>query len=239
MHALGSNLITADVRIGLGYTAVLLENGACGLAYTMQEEERESCCTVVEAGNLTGRKASDLVDWLKSSDATARTIGLATLNALIVPPGAAVDSDILDLLAIDARDSVGMVGYFGPLVPPIRERARSLHIFERISKPGADILPESRAPELLPECKIAIITATTLLNQTLDGLLEHCTAAREIVLLGPSTPLSPEPFSRSGVTILSGIQVIDAPQILRIISQGGGTRRFKQAVRKLTLRIAS
>ena len=235
----GSNLRTADVRIGLGYTAVLLQNGRCGLAYTMQEKERESCCTVVEAGRLAERKASDLVKWLKSSNATARTVALATLNALIELPDAAVDSDILDLLAINTTDSVGMVGYFGPLVQAIKERSRSLHIFERTPIPDDNVLPESRAPELLPECQVVIVTATTLLNRTFDGLLEHCTIAREIVLLGPSTPFLPETFSRRGVTILSGIQVVDAPQILRIISEGGGTRQFRGAVRKLTLRTAA
>jgi len=33
----------ADVRAGLGYTAVMLEDGACGLAYTFRNE-LGSCC---------------------------------------------------------------------------------------------------------------------------------------------------------------------------------------------------
>jgi uncharacterized protein (DUF4213/DUF364 family) len=32
--------VVRDVRIGLGYTAVLLDDGACGLAYTFRDEAR-------------------------------------------------------------------------------------------------------------------------------------------------------------------------------------------------------
>ena len=30
--------VIRDLRIGLGYTAVLLDDGACGLAYTFRDE---------------------------------------------------------------------------------------------------------------------------------------------------------------------------------------------------------
>jgi hypothetical protein len=32
--------VAEDVGIGLGYTGVLLDDGACGLAYTFREEAR-------------------------------------------------------------------------------------------------------------------------------------------------------------------------------------------------------
>jgi len=57
------------------------------------------------------------------------------------------------------------------------------------------------------------------------------------VLLGPSTPFMPEVFRRHGVTMLSGLQVVDAAQVLRVVSEGGGTRQFGRAARKVSLRI--
>jgi uncharacterized protein (DUF4213/DUF364 family) len=81
-----------------------------------------------------------------------------------------------------------------------------------------------------------VLSATTLLNHTIDGLLDLCRSAREIALLGPSTPFLPEVFTRHGVTMLSGLQVVDAPHVLRIVSEGGGTRQFGRTVRKLNLR---
>ena len=100
-----------DVRIGLGYTAVLLENRACGLGYTLREEAREGCSVIREAGSLVGRPASELAEWARSLDAIAAAVGLATLNAAIEPPPETPDADLLDLLELTRDDVVGMVGY--------------------------------------------------------------------------------------------------------------------------------
>ena len=59
-----------------------------------------------------------------------------------------------------------------------------------------------------------MLSATTLLNHTIDGLLDYCKEAREIAILGPSTPFLPKLFSRRNVTILSGIQVVDGATTL-------------------------
>jgi uncharacterized protein (DUF4213/DUF364 family) len=226
----------ADIRVGLGYTAVALEDGRCGLAFTLHETEYESCTVVVEAGTLAGRKASELISWMKQRDETACAIGLATANALIGLPHSAVESDILDLLPVGSEDAVGMIGYFGPLVDPIKKRARRLHIFERKPIPELGVLSDSAAGDLLPQCQVVILSATTLLNHTIDDLLGCCKAAREIAILGPSTPFLPGVFSRRGVTMLSGIHVVDGPRVLRIVSEAGGTRSFGSAIRKLSLR---
>jgi len=224
-----------DVRVGLGYTAVALEDGRCGLAYTLHEKDYESCTVIAEAGTLAGRRASELISWMKQSDVTACAIGLATANALIGIPQGAAESDILDLLPVGSEDSVGMIGYFGPLVGSIRKRARILHIFERKPIPDLGVLPDSAAVDLLPQCQVVVLSATTILNQTIDGLLDCCKEAREIAILGPSTPFLPDSFRKRGVTILSGVQVIDGPQVLRVVSEAGGTRSFGKAIRKLTL----
>jgi uncharacterized protein (DUF4213/DUF364 family) len=236
--SLAAQQAAADVRVGLGYTAVALEDGRCGLAYTMHEREYESCTVVAEAGTLAGRKASDLISWIMQPDETACAIGLATANALIDIPRDAVESDILDLLSVEAEDTVGMIGYFGPLVNPIKRKARTMHIFERKPIPDLGVLPDTAAGELLPKCHVVVLSATALLNRTIDGLLGSCKAAREIAVLGPTTPFLPEPFRKRGVTILSGIQVIDSPRVLQIVSEAGGTRSFGKAIRKLALRIA-
>ena len=233
----GADCATADIRIGLGYTAVLLADGRCGLAYTLHEEEYESCCVIPESGTLAGRKASELAAWLKMSDTTACAIGLAAINAVIGSTDSAVESDIMESLPVKPEDTVGMVGYFGPLVKPLRERVRSLHIFERRPNPGLGILPEAATRDLLPQCGVVVLSATTILNHTIDGLLDCCKAAREIALLGPSTPFLPEVFRSHGVTMLSGLQVVDPAQVLRVVSEGGGTRQFGRAARKVTLRI--
>ena len=231
--------IVRDVRIGLSYTAVQLDDGSCGVAFTFREEAGEACTALQQSGTISGRPAKEVAGWALGVDAIATAVGVATLNALIEPPLTAVEADVRDLMQVGSDDVVGMVGYFEPLVGMITERARTLHIFERKPMEGAGIRPDSAAPILLPECDVVIVSGTTVVNHTIDGLLGHATRAREVVLLGPSTPLLPEVFQKRGVTLLSGIQVVDGDQLLRVVSEGGGTRRLGRAVRKLCVRLSA
>ena len=225
-----------DVRIGLGYTAVRLESGACGLAYTFRGEAGEGCGVMRDAGGLAGQPAGRIAGLARSLDAISTAVGLATLNALIAPPPDAVEANVTEDLRVASDDVVGMVGYFGPLVAGLREQAKTLHIFERqYGNPG--VLPDWAATTLLPECSVVVLSATTLLNRTLDTLLEKCSHARAVALVGPSTPFLPQVFAHRHITLLSGVQVVDAERVLRVVSEGGGTRQFGRAARKLTLRL--
>jgi uncharacterized protein (DUF4213/DUF364 family) len=226
----------ADVRVGLGYTGVQLDDGRCGLAYTFRQGTGAGCCVLKEAGSLSGRSASELAERAHSQDLIIAALGLATLNALIKPalPSA---GDVLDLLSVDKTETVGMVGYFGPLVDPLKRRAKVLHTFEQHENMGPEVLPEGAAERLLPQCQVVIVSATALLNRTLDAILDCCRGAREVAILGPSTPLLPSVFASRGVTILSGIEVTDSRQALRIISEGGGTRQLGNTIRKVSLRV--
>ena len=232
----GDRLAT-DIRVGLGYTAVALDDGRCGVAFTIHEREYESCTVLAEAGTLAGRKAAELISWIKQDDETACAVGLATVNALITPSREAVEADILEQLSIGPNDAVGMIGYFGPLIDRIKKDARILHVFERKPIPEFGVLPATATPDLLPQCQVVIISGTTLLNRTIDGILDFCKTAREVAVLGPSTPFLPGPFKKRGVTILSGIQVVDTEKVLRIVSEAGGTPSFGPFVRKLSMRI--
>lgn len=137
----------AEVRLGLGYTAVQLDDGRCGLAYTFRDELHEGCGVISAAGTLAGRPAADLAQWAKSTDLLDSAVGLATLNALIGAPVAAMDTDLLTELRVTSTDVVGMVGYFGPFIEPLRRRAKALHVFERHPAVDSGVLPESAAVE--------------------------------------------------------------------------------------------
>lgn len=228
-----------DVRIGLGYTAVRLDTGTCGLAYTFRDEAGECCSVMGQAGTIVGRQANEIAAWAKELNAVTAAVGLATLNALVEPPPGSMEADIAGRLRLEPGDVVGMVGYFGPLVEFVTARASKLHIFERRPTANGGVLPDWAAPVLLPECDVVLLSATTIANRTADSLLECARQAREVVVLGPSAPMVPEVFAERGVTLLSGVQVVDQDRLLRIVSEGGGTRRFGTAVRKLVLRLNS
>lgn len=230
----------SDVRIGLGYTAVRLADGRTGVAFTFRDLA-EGCCSVFNGIRpLSTRPAADLLALLESHDAIEAGVGLACANALVTPDEAAcVDGDILDHLDLRPEDHVGMVGHFEPLVEAIQKRARALTVFERVDRPSGLLRPQQDAETALPRCQVALITATSIINHTVDNLLEAARGCREVVLLGPSTPLMAEVFSGHKVTMLSGVVVKEPEAVLRVVSEGGGTRQFAPYVRKVTLRVST
>jgi uncharacterized protein (DUF4213/DUF364 family) len=228
----------SDVRIGLGYIAVMLADGQTGVAYTFRDQAQGGCSVFNGIRPLSGRPAVDLLALLTSRDAIESGVGLACANALANNSDATyLDGDILDHLDLRPEDDVGMVGHFAPLVGAIRARAHSLTVFERVDQPSGLLPPRAEAEATLPRCQVALITATSVINHTVDTLVGAARGCREVVLLGASTPLMAEVFTFEGVTMLSGVVVKSSEEVLRVVSEGGGMRQFSPYVRKVTLRV--
>jgi uncharacterized protein (DUF4213/DUF364 family) len=222
--------LVIDLRIGLRYTAVLLEGGFCGVAYTFFREG--NCLSFPWQRPLVGQTTTKLLGMLGSSDLVETAVGLATLNALANHSVPTMSSgDILDNLSLQPDDCVAMVGLFEPLVPVIRNKVRRLVIFERSQ--GAGFLPPEEMGGVLPDCQVVLVTATTLINRTFGEILERARGCREVALLGPSTPLLPDYFFPRGVTLLSGIMVERSAELLRVVSEAGGTPHFMPFARKV------
>jgi uncharacterized protein (DUF4213/DUF364 family) len=62
-------------------------------------------------------------------------------------------------------------------------------------EPKEGDFPAEAAPEIIPQADIVAITAMTLVNKTFDGLMKLRRPNAEVVLIGPSTPLSPNLIS--------------------------------------------
>jgi len=220
--------IVADVRIGLGYTAVRLESGHAGVAWTAKTDA-PSCTHFTEAGSLTGRPARELLTMLgDESSALARTVGLATANALLaaLPSPPVSREEVLSTLHITPEDRVVMVGYFAPVIAQIRKTGCHLDIVELNSHHGGTLTPE-QGREAMTHCTVAIVTGTSLINGSCDEVLAGLGQQRAVVLLGPSSPLCPVAFKGTPVTHVAGSRVRNAEALLRIVSEGGGTMLMK------------
>jgi uncharacterized protein (DUF4213/DUF364 family) len=229
-----------DVRIGLGYTAVQLNTGQVGLAFTFHKDIKGGCDVLKGMGSLIGRRASDMISHLDSPDKIKTALALATVNALpnsndktLIPGNA------LKQIPMDPSDHVGMVGHFVPVVALVREKCASLTIFERIDFPTGNLLPDKEIPNILPDCQVALISSTTIINGTLDAILDAAANCREVVLLGASTPLLARAFDNTPVTLLSGVVVNQPAEILSMVSQGGGMGSFKNYITKVNQRVGS
>jgi uncharacterized protein (DUF4213/DUF364 family) len=222
-----------DVRIGLGYTAVMLDDERVGLAYTFTRADFGGCSVFDRTRPLAGRRVEELLGFLTSDDPIEAGLGLAAANALAnTAPEQGRAGDVLDALELSSSDRVGMIGFFGPLIPVLEKRVRSLEIFEEHERPGENLRAAAEALTRLRSCDVALITSTSIVNNTIDPLLEAASSCRETVLLGTSTPQVPDAFTDTPVTCLSGITVNDARGILQVVSEGGGTRYFKPFVTK-------
>jgi len=217
-----------DVRIGLGYTSVRLENGHAGLAWTAKSQPG-SCSHEAKAGTLAGRPAGELLALLSGfGQSLSKTIGLATANALAssMQRPQSVSTEILQLIDVQPQEHVAMVGFFGPVVPRLKKIGCRLDILELDPEKAGTLTPE-QGREPLAACDVAIITGTSLITGTLDGLLAGLGDPRAVVLLGPSTFMRPEVFAGTKVTHLAGSWVRDAEMVEKIVSEGGGTRILK------------
>ncbi len=234
VQPLANGRVAIDVRVGLRYTVVLLDDGSSGLAATMSSG---FACSSEYLGSFKNRDAAELIDFARSASSLSSTVGMATINALFKPEdGEITYGDVTKYLGVSKEDTLGMVGAFPPLIRWARGKAGRLFVFERYPLQGVEeYRPDWTEPLLLPQCSVVIVSATTIANKTLDGLLDCSRGARTVALVGPTTPLSSKVFANSKVSILSGVKIIDAHGLLEIVSQGGGARDFAGSAEKINM----
>lgn len=228
LSARARGITVADVRVGLAYTAVALDNGHAGLAGGAAAADPQFRNFEL-AGTLAGSPAERLLAMLvDENSALARAVGLATANALLsMPPRPAfTDREVTSAVDITAEDRVAMVGYFAPVVSRLRRVGCLLDIIE-LDERYTDTVGPSQGAAYLAECTVALITGTTLVNGTCDEVLASLGAPRAAVLLGPSSPLCPELLREGALTHIAGSRVHNADAVLRLVSEGGGTKLMR------------
>lgn len=227
------------VCIGLNWTAVVIrKNGIkfCGLASTVWEgHDHTSEPRIEKAGKLENMSGQELAELALSSNLTLRSVGIASLNAQLQPqmPDNWTESNAGEILAENGKDKrMVMVGRF-PFTEDLRSRVKELVVLEQT--PDPDDLPASQAQEVIPKAEVVAITGMTLINHTLEDILKLCQASAFVMVLGPSTPLSPILFEY-GVNLISGAVVDQIEPVMRVVMQGGNFRQVhKVGVRLVNL----
>lgn len=120
------------------------------------------------------------------------------------------------LMKKGAGKNIALVGHF-LFIPRLMGVARNLWVIEQ--HPVEDDYPEKSAAEFIPQADVVALTASALINHTLDNLLALCNPEAMVMILGPSTPLSPVLFCH-GATVIAGSRVIDETSVLNSIGQG-------------------
>jgi uncharacterized protein len=179
---------------------------------------------VRDAGRLLDMSAGVLAELAHSPSATEAAIGFAAINALLPRPEQ-------DLVAVNAEEviaqqgegkQVAVIGHF-PFVDNLRARVGDLFVLEQ--SPRGNDLPSTAAHQVIPRVDVVAITGSALVNHTLESLmgLVHC--GTTVLVLGPSTPLSPVLF-RYGMQYISGTVVEDIDATLRTVRQGANFQQL-------------
>jgi uncharacterized protein (DUF4213/DUF364 family) len=219
-----------SIWVGAHWTVVCSRH--CGLASTLLSEQPHGHERVRDVGRLHLKSARELAGYSLSSHPLEASIGVATINSLLeVDERQAVEINAEEVLVGRGQGKkVAMVGHF-PFIPRLHRVAQQLWVIEQ--RPTQDEYPAEAAPDLIPQADVVALTGSALINHTLDGLLSLCSRNALIMILGPSTPLSPVLF-RYGASMLSGSRVTDEAAALRTIGQGA-TFNQAEGVQKLTI----
>ena len=133
----------------------------------------------------------------------------------------------LDLIENRGERTV-VIGRF----PGVAERHPGIAVVEREPRPGE--YPESALPDLLPKAAFVAVTASTIVNGSLPGILARCKEAF-VLMIGPSTPLSPALFDL-GVDALSGFVARDLDKLAQAVSEGAAVAALRPFGRFVTIR---
>jgi uncharacterized protein (DUF4213/DUF364 family) len=214
ISSLGEDSLVREVRTCVFWTAVLSKH--CGLSSTFREEHPHHGM-VRGVGDLRNRSALELAEYAKSGNLLEASIGMATINSLIDIDETKCDAEnALDVLIEKGKGKdIAVVGHF-PWIPKLRKAARELWVLEQ--RPQAGDLPAEAAEDIIPKADVVAITGTSLINHTAEKLLDLAKGSF-VVMVGPTTPLSPVLFDW-GVDVVSGTKVVEPEKVLRSISEG-------------------
>lgn len=189
------------------------------------------------AGHLTSLSARTLAENVLEPPSPARSVGLAALNALLPRPPrgpALTAANASDWLRGHARGlRIGIVGWF-PFVDALKSDGFALDIFEKDPSTGFAVTHD-RARRLA-DCDILCITASTLLNDTLDGILAAARPSAKKILVGPSSPVTPATLD-FGFDAVCGCLVRRPAPLVRLIQQGACFRQLRHETPPGTLRL--
>ena len=223
-----------EIRVGPYWVLVCAGRGA-GLASALRSEAHlHGSKPVSGAGFLHLRTPHELAELLRSESPPEAAIGMAAVNSLLGPTlDGFTEENAAEILGRRGRGrTVAMVGHF-PFADRLREQCDRLWIFERGLNRGDQDLGEESMAELLPLADVVAVTATTVLNRTLTKVLDAVRSDAFVMILGPSTPLTPALFDL-GVDVICGTVVDDPSAVLRAVEQGAVTSQIT-GVRRVCL----
>lgn len=200
-----------------------------GVAMTVKENPDDNESSI----NYTGMSLKQLAEYSKSWNFKEASLGVAAINAFYNTE----DKIFRDSVTIDEGEGkeafmlykdkvkgkkVAVIGHF----PTIQSELGSicdLSILER--RPQKGDYPDPACEYILPDQDFLFITGVTLINKTLPRLLQIVSDHCEVVMVGPSVPLTKIMYDH-GADALSGFYVKDKEKMKDFVGTGNNFSIF-------------
>lgn len=219
------------VIVGVHWT--LVASRYCGLSSTILPGGPHGESRVRDVGALHLKSAQELAGWVLSDNTLEAGLGMAAINSLLELDEARLTE--MNASEVIAKESKGrnlvVVGHF-PFVKNVKPLTRHCWVIEK--QPAAGEHAEDEARIFIPQADVVAITGTAFVNHSMPGLLALCPPHARVLILGPSTPLSPLLFQQ-GVHFLSGARVEDEETAVMTIQQAASLPQVK-GVRLVTMK---
>ncbi|MDR3160959.1 MAG: DUF364 domain-containing protein [Spirochaetaceae bacterium] len=233
--------------LGLFFTGVKLSDGSGGLCFTPVKDIPQAVCCPSEAkamplsGSLRDRPARACLEDLFHENILRRTLAIAALNALsascwksgIERGSYSLETgvDAFDVIDLKPGQKTVVVGALVPLLKKLLAAGAEFRVLEQdvsTLKPREMpfYLPPERAPEVVPQADILVITGATILNGTLLGLLALARKDAGIFVAGPTASMLPDSFFSHGVSCMGGVMVTKPDELLDVIGEAGSGYHF-------------
>jgi len=234
------------VVVGVFFTGVKLSTGHGGICATPIKSIPEAVCcpssaqAMPHSGRLRERSIRAYVADALGDRPMRKALGIAVVSALsalandVCPqPGYTVTRgvDAVDLLPLSESGNVVIVGALTPYLRALKQVGQPFRVIEmdpRTLKPDElpFFVPVEETDRVVPWADTLIITGTTLINGTIEHLLELARPEATVVVLGPTVSILPDALFSRGVDISGGDVVTDPDRLLDILAEGGSGYHF-------------
>ncbi len=241
-------LTVEKVVVGLFFTGVKLSHGEGGVCFTPVKDIPTAVCCPSSAGRtfdpvrVKGLPVTDVLAGLNSVEPIKTAVAIATLAALSAAcweRGIKGDYEIQhcrdaqDAVAMPPEKSVAVIGAFVPVLRRLKARGTGAPWWVIEQDPATlkgdeldHYVPAAESGEVISRADVLIITGVTLINHTLEGILEQAKDDADIAVMGPTAGIVPEPLFDRGVRVVGGVWVRRPDELMDVLAAGGSGYHF-------------
>jgi len=204
---------------------LFLDDGSVGPFYTSYPDILGKLWQIFPDPGSVTLETMDTITGFVATDEVSRALALGAINAVSqhvmqkagfdVTAGETENSGSLGVCDPQPGERVGMVGFFSPLVEKLQQRNIEVVIIEKQPERVEQGSGISLGNDIksLQGCEHVICTASTLINQTLETVVEQVAKAKTFNILGPSGSHLPDVLFELGVSSVGGIQFQDIDRL--------------------------